>query len=1011
MNTQMLVRRNLTHYWRTNLAVLGGVAAAVAVLAGALLVGESVRASLRDLAISRLGNTGSVVTSATFFREKLADAFGQACPMIVLEGIVVEGRHSKVQVYGVDERFWKFHGHAPVSEAASDMVIRVQAQGAIPLESLHGRKDEAGRTMRLRPLLLSRSDPLSEFSLRPQQGEVRTVFVPLRRLQRDLKQEGRVNTILVQSEEGVAQRLRDVFTLDDLGVRVRPLEKQGMLSVEKSSALIDEPLAEAVRSVSKESSSYFTYLVNSIRANGREIPYSLVTAGPWQAGLQLNAWAAHDLGARVGDKVTLEFYVWKESGELDTQKAEFPLTGIVPMTGPMADRDLAPDYPGISGTLHLTDWDPPFPLDLKRVRPRDEEYWDDYRTTPKAFLPLQVGQYLWKSRFGSLTSMRVPASDDFAARLRAKIDPARMGLAAYPVRAQNLASSRGATDFGEYFVYFSFFLVVSGVLLAVLFFKLGVEQRMKEIGVLQTLGFDAAAIRKIFMKEGYVLSIIGSYAGMICAIAYGWLIMVGLRTWWIGATGTSLLRLHVSPVPLGIGFVAGIAASQISIAWTLRSLRGFTPRGLVLGTRAGKAGRKAFVLASFVGIGGVLQLIAAVEKWVSPTEGFFTAASLLLVAFLCAAWIWLTGSRWQLRSAAHLGFRSATHRPGRSILCIALIASATFIIVSIDAFRRPPEASNSGSGGYPLMAESLLPIVYDANTESGRENLSLTALPKMDFVSFRLRPGDDASCLNLYEPRNPRILGAPSAYIHGGRDPWPLLETDLPNGVIPAIADANSMTYVLHRALGEELIVNGVRLKMVGALADSIFQGEIIIAEKNFLRAFPEQQGFRFFLLDAPPEAARRLEEALKDYGFETTTTAERLASFHKVENTYLSTFQALGGLGLVLGTVGLAAVLLRNVLERRRELALLRAVGYRGRDLAVMVLAENLVLLAGGLISGTITAVLAIAPEIVSRGGHVPLMSFGLLLPAVLITGLAASLFAVFAVVRAPLLPALRSE
>ena len=66
------------------------------------------------------------------------------------------------------------------------------------------------------------------------------------------------------------------------------------------------------------------------------------------------------------------------------------------------------------------------------------------------------------------------------------------------------------------------------------------------------------------------------------------------------------------------------------------------------------------------------------------------------------------------------------------------------------------------------------------------------------------------------------------------------------------------------------------------------------------------------------------------DLGADAMPTAERLAEFHTVENTYLSTFQTLGGLGLLIGTVGLAAVVLRNVLERRRELALLRAVGYR---------------------------------------------------------------------------------
>src|SRR5204863_7433306 len=111
-----------------------------------------------------------------------------------------------------------------------------------------------------------------------------------------------------------------------------------------------------------------------------------------------------------------------------------------------------------------------------------------------------------------------------------------------------------------------------------------------------------------------------------------------------------------------------------------------------------------------------------------------------------------------------LGFRNAAHRPSRTVLCVALIASAAFIIVAVDAFRRSGSAATdrkSGSGGYPLFAESLLPIVYDPNTTAGREALNLSAandavtLKDVKFVNFRVRPGDDTSCLNLYQPRNP----------------------------------------------------------------------------------------------------------------------------------------------------------------------------------------------------------------------------------------------------------------
>jgi ABC-type antimicrobial peptide transport system permease subunit len=184
------------------------------------------------------------------------------------------------------------------------------------------------------------------------------------------------------------------------------------------------------------------------------------------------------------------------------------------------------------------------------------------------------------------------------------------------------------------------------------------------------------------------------------------------------------------------------------------------------------------------------------------------------------------------------------------------------------------------------------------------------------------------------------------------------------------------------------------------------------MSEKNFLRLFPSEQGYRYFLLDTPnaSEVATTLEDRLSDFGFDAQSTQERLASFHRVENTYLSTFQLLGGLGLALGTLGMAAVLLRNVLERRRELALMRAVGYNSSHFAVMVITENVLMLCLGLAVGFVCALLAIVPILFERGGK-PNISLGLLLLAILLSGATASLVATIAALRSPLLPALRAE
>ena len=1094
MRTTGLLKRGLAYYWQTNLVVVLGVATAVAVLAGALMIGASVRGSLSDLVAQRLGNTNHIVTSPAFFREQLATETGGA-PIIVLEGVVEhEPSHRRaggVKVYGVDERFWQFHGMGKAALGApqgrevlisdglanelgtqtdDSLLLRLEKPSDIPIESVHGRKEDPGKTIRLNRILRVSAGELGEFSLQPQQGVVRAIFVSLKFLQKELEQDQKINTILLGQQPSVNDTqalLRDKATLEDLGLKLRALD--GSLSLESNSNLISDNIdlaaKQAAEDLSLDTFPIFSYLANSISAGDRSIPYSLVTGvgrkmiddlgerSGFERPIILNEWAARELNAKPGENITLEYYIWHEGGRLETRTAEFQFAGVTPITGLAADRDLVPEYPGITESESLADWDPPFPIDLSRVRKQDEDYWDQYRTTPKAFINLEHAQYFWQSRFGDMTSIRVqssrgPLTPDIVNRygevLRKKLEPGPLGLQVIPVRADGLAASRGATDFGEYFLYFSFFLVVSALLLTALFFKLGIEQRLREIGTLQAIGFAASRIRTLFLAEGLLLSVIGSLLGLLGAIGYAALLMYGLRTWWVDAVGTTSLTLHISWQSMVVGAVGGIAAAVICVFLTLRRLGRSSTRALISGNtndtdnfREGR--RSTFLIAIIATVISVGLLLAGGLKLIPQVAGFFGGGVMLLVAGICFLSVWLRRRRsatirqpgWWAMS--QMGFRNTTYRPTRTVLCVTLIASAAFIIVAVDAFRRSGAVAHdrkSGSGGFPFVAESLVPIVHDANTVEGRESLNLnntneeTALKDVRLVSLRMRPGDDASCLNLYQPRNPKIVAPPDAFVNENRfafqtsiektdNPWLLLNREFPDGAIPVIGDANSLNYVLHLKVGEDFVMDQVRLRVVAALSDSIFQSELIMSEKNFLRLFPSEQGYRYFLIDAPngSDAATVLEDRLSDFGFDAQSTEERLASFHRVENTYLSTFQLLGGLGLALGTLGMAAVLLRNVLERRRELALMRAVGYNSSHFAVMVITENVLMLCLGLAVGFVCALLAIAPVLLERGSKGPNISLGLLLLAILVSGAIASLVATIAALRSPLLPALRSE
>jgi hypothetical protein len=208
-------------------------------------------------------------------------------------------------------------------------------------------------------------------------------------------------------------------------------------------------------------------------------------------------------------------------------------------------------------------------------------------------------------------------------------------------------------------------------------------------------------------------------------------------------------------------------------------------------------------------------------------------------------------------------------------------------------------------------------------------------------------------------------------------------------------------------------------LRFVAALSDSVLQGQLVMGEEHFVRLFPGQHGFRFFLIDAPEVTtaeqaaalAEIVERELQPFGVDAVSTAERLDAFHRVENTYLSTFQALGSLGLLLGTVGVATVMFRNVLERRRELALLRAVGYRREHLAWMILAETAFLLGAGLVAGGGAAALAVAPAWMARGGGLPGVGLALLLGGVAVVAVGTALGATRTAMSGSVLDALRAE
>jgi ABC-type antimicrobial peptide transport system permease subunit len=864
----------------------------------------------------------------------------------------------------------------------------------------------------------------------------------------------------------------------------------------------------------------FTYLVNLIQHNSNSTPYSMVTAAeapsvPANLGddeIIISQWLADDLNAKAGSEISLTWFAPDQAAQLVEATNRFRVRGVLPMTDPALDRTLMPDFPGVAGAEKAGDWETGFPL-VHEIRPKDDKYWSDYRGTPKAFVSLKTGQRLWASHLGSLTAIRFPAppryqekswyhetavenaikrillpgsdsvllaggsastdsSPDF-------FDPASLGFRFQDVHAQALAGASQSQDFGGLFIGFSFFLILAALILMALLFQFGIEQRTNEVGTLLALGFTPARVRNLLLGEGVAIAFLGGVIGALGGVGYAQAMLYGLATLWRDAVGTSALRFHATPLTLVIGLFASVAVSVLTIWIVLRRQAGrpaseLLADGADLNVERSTLNVQRSKLSRRIALGSGIAALGMIGWAMFGGNGasaglFFGAGALLLVAELAAVAMLLSALE---RSEASrqptlvaMGLRNGTRRRSRSLASVALLACGSFLVAAIGANRldagRDATKRSSGTGGFALFGEATLPVVRDLNTTAGREfyGLDEKVIQGVRVVPFRVRDGDDASCLNLNRAQTPRLLGVKPELLAGRKaftfakvlkglpteNQWELLRSadshvranrvPEPRGLggprsdadaIPAIGDAASIQWALGRKLGDTIEYTDERgqkfkLRLVAGVANSILQGNLIIDESEFVKRFPSETGYRMFLIDVPSNTgaeSNRLEKvsaamsrALQDVGLELTPTTARLAAFNAVQNTYLNTFQVLGGLGLLLGSAGLGVVVLRNVLERRGELGLLQAVGFRRRSLRWLVLSEHGGLLGLGLAVGITAAVAAVLPALLAPGAETHYVALVTTLAGVFVSGLVWTWLAARLALRGELLKALRNE
>ena len=884
---------------------------------------------------------------------------------------------------------------------------------------------------------------MGRFSLKSNQTAPCNVFISRELLAEKLDLTGKANIILISDNrsniitlESVNNSLKEAFKLEDASIKIRELAESDSYEVVSERIFIDDPIANSILSINLEHETALTYLVNSIGYNGKETPYSFVSATSFPIvskdlkgdEIIVNDWLVNDLGVKMGDSISLKYFVIGPLRTITEVSKSFRIKGIIQHQSKFINSSLMPLFPGLADAGSCHDWETGVPIDLDKIRDKDEKYWKDFRGTPKALISMQAGLNLWGNKFGSYTSIRFDKEKVQIEGLKDKIlkslKPEDIGLTFTPVYEQGLNAANNSVDFGSLFLSLSFFVITAGVLLTVLIYSLNTESRKEEIGILSGLGFEQKLIVRIRFSESILVALMGGIAGALFGIVYNYGVVWGLNSVWQGAVHTSNLEVFIQPSTLIMGSVTGISVALLSIyIVTRRKLK--QPISALIKSSFDipfKIVRKYLSLSKLIAIISILgALVMVIFSLLTPgetnAEMFLSVGGLFLIGIIALANWYLRIIRDRLHktplSLIQLALKNVSRNKNRSLTTIVLLALGTFSIIITGANRKTyygvENLRQSGTGGFLYWVETTHPIQYNLNTHYGKAKVGLEnedMLNSVDFIQIHSLSGDDASCLNLNQVQRPRILGINPqvfnsrqsftfvSFLSGidKKNAWLELKKKFGNDIVPAIADQTVITWGLKKAVGDTLEYlnesgRKIKLLLVAGLDNSIFQGNLLIDDSLFIQNFPSTSGSRIMLIDAPSSRQGQLSQllcsTLTDYGIELTPTTTRLAEFNSVENTYLTVFMVLGGLGVIIGTFGLGVVLLRNTLERRSEIALMLAIGYSKHQIFKLIFIENLFLLLTGLIIGILSAFIGILPSILSPAFTMPV---GFITPIVLI-------------------------
>ncbi len=880
---------------------LVAVAAAVmtAVVTGSLVLGDSVRGSLKERVNERLGNAETLIqTGMGFLDDSILNdpLFSHSKGYLLTEGFVSSnGQMVPVTVWGTDDDSLQ-QGEALLnlqsSNINSPIVLHLPSNNLVGSGSLFVSQSYATQ-LRLDVKGVKSANDGGNLLLHNEQRRPFNVFMNRQELAEALGLKGKINVIL-SSENITFDEFKNIWKPECSGLqREVKLQADGAASMTNEVAKVNEAfnivgsdrafLSQGVVDSLKPSACYLAYFVNSLG----DIPYSFVTATDQLHGNEtiLTDYAAERLNAHVGDSVVMEYFV-SHGGlkRLETRSHRFCVSRIVPISEFQQQAELiTADFPGLSGVKRCTDWDSDLPIDMDRISQVDEDYWDVYRQTPKAMVSFDAVGHDWTGAYGVATKV-VSAQERWSS-----LSPEAFGIAVVQLRETALRAAQNGTDFGMLFLSLGFFIIIAAILLMQNPLLEMYQVRSPEIQLFSILGFSKGRIFRRLFFEALPVVLIATPIGALLGYAYAAVILWLLGGPWSGATQTDGFALYVNPVTVIVACCISIFLALVVLLFAVKNVF-----------------RQSKLKRSKAQTGSLLR--------------------------------------------ASLYYYRRQHRLSFWTLSLGVL------VVFAVGLNRPDFSHSSGAatGGYQFYGESRIPIQYDLNTSAGRHHLHLDDLPAdARFLQLPKHTEDEASCLNLNKVETPSVLGMSL----GDMKSFGIDTTQFT--MISVAIDEEALLWSMMKEVGDTLLFHSsdgqeVKVLIAASYPTGIFHGNAIMPIEHFRKLWPDEMGSRIVLGNNSEIAT-----PLSDYGFTITTTSERLQMFFEVTDTYLRIFLSLGGLGLLLGLVSLFVVIRKNLAARHQEIALYQTLGFSTETIVGMLRREQIIVPLLAIFAGVLGSLL----------------------------------------------------